>query len=101
VIELTGLSGVRRYQVQAGNRDVANPASADLILTFTQSHGSNNHKGGWIGFGNDGFLYVASGDGGSAGAPLKNAQNTGNLLGKMLRTDVQETPSERTARWGS
>ncbi|HEY0325884.1 MAG TPA: PQQ-dependent sugar dehydrogenase [Allosphingosinicella sp.] len=88
LIGLTGNSEVRRYQVQAGNRDVANAGSADLILTFAQPPGFNNHKGGWIGFGNDGFLYIASGDGGSAGDPLNNAQNTGNLLGKMLRIDV-------------
>ena len=88
LIGLTGNSEVRRYRVQAGNRDLANPASADLVLTFAQPPGFANHKGGWIGFGNDGFLYVASGDGGGGGDPLNNAQNTGNLLGKMLRIDV-------------
>lgn len=88
LIGLTGNSEVRRYQVQAGNRDVANPASADTILTFAQPPGFSNHKGGWIGFGNDGFLYIASGDGGGAGDPLNNAQNANVLLGKILRIDV-------------
>ncbi len=88
LIGLSGNSEVRRYRVQAGNRDVANPASADLVLTFAQPPGLNNHKGGWIGFGNDGFLYVASGDGGGGGDPFNNAQNIDNLLGKILRIDV-------------
>ena len=54
-------------------------------------HPSNtNHNGGWIGFGPTGgtALYVATGDGGGSNDPANNSQNTGNLLGKMLRIDV-------------
>jgi hypothetical protein len=87
---LTNLAGdieVRRYQTFANQRDIANPATGDVILTVPHP-GQNNHNGGWIGFGPDGFLYVATGDGGSAGDPPNNAQNTNVLLGKMLRVDV-------------
>jgi glucose/arabinose dehydrogenase len=83
---LAGDSELRRYRTQAGNRDQADLASADLILTFAQPFA--NHNGGWIAFGPDGFLYVASGDGGSGGDPQDNAQNRNSLLGKMLRIDV-------------
>ncbi len=85
---------VARYQVSA-NPDLANPASAMTVLTFNQPQ--SNHNGGWIGFGPDGFLYIATGDGGSGGdsgtghtEPGGNAQDiTTNLLGKMLRVDIR------------
>jgi glucose/arabinose dehydrogenase len=89
-IFLTNLAGdieVRRYSTFAGQLDLGNPATADLILTVPHP-GQDNHYGGWIGFGNDGFLYVATGDGGGAGDPANNAQNTNVLLGKILRVDV-------------
>ena len=78
---------IRRYRTVANNRDVADAATRDVILTFAHP-GFSNHNGGWIGFGNDGFLYAASGDGGGSGDPNNNAQNINVLLGKMLRIDV-------------
>lgn len=87
---LTNLAGsleVRRYRTLAGNRDQADPATADILLSIPHAAFSN-HNGGWIGFGPDGFLYVATGDGGGGGDPLNNGQNRNSLLGKMLRLDV-------------
>ena len=71
--------------------------TADNGATFTLSSRQNvlslnqpytNHKGGNVAFGPDGFLYIAFGDGGSGGDPQGHAQNTKDLLGDMLRLDV-------------
>jgi glucose/arabinose dehydrogenase len=78
---------IRRYQVSA-NPNLADPASASLVISIAQPPMFDNHKGGWLGFGPDGYLYAALGDGGSGGDPLNNAQNINSLLGKMLRLDV-------------
>jgi uncharacterized repeat protein (TIGR03806 family) len=48
----------------------------------------DNHNGGHIAFGPDGFLYFGLGDGGSGGDPLSTAQDTTDLLGSMLRLNV-------------
>lgn len=80
-----GNSELRRHRTLAGNRDRADPATADLILAFAQPFA--NHNGGWLEFGPDGFLYLGSGDGGSGGDPQNNSQNTNVLLGKILRID--------------
>jgi glucose/arabinose dehydrogenase len=47
-----------------------------------------NHNGGHLAFGPDGYLYIGLGDGGSGNDPDHRAQNPGELLGKMLRIDV-------------
>ena len=66
--------------------DVADEGSVNPLLEVDQPFG--NHNGGQLAFGPDGFLYVATGDGGSAGDPENNGQDTGSLLGKLLRLDV-------------
>lgn len=65
---------------------LGDPTSEEILLQFNQPF--TNHNGGHIAFGPDGFLYIASGDGGSGGDPQNNAQNANNLLGAMLRIDV-------------
>ncbi len=62
------------------------PTSELELLTVEQPF--TNHNGGRIGFGEDGLLYISMGDGGDAGDPQDNAQDTTNLLGAMLRVDV-------------
>jgi hypothetical protein len=81
-----GQSVLARYQVSAGNPDVADPSSAQILLTVDQPFA--NHKGGQLAFGPDGYLYMSLGDGGSGGDPGNRAQNLGTLLGKILRLDV-------------
>lgn len=80
-----GAIEVRRYRTVSGDRERADPASSDVILTV--AHPRSNHNGGWIGFGPDDLLHVAIGDGGGAGDPDDNAQNRSTLLGKILRID--------------
>jgi glucose/arabinose dehydrogenase len=77
---------VCRYRVSKDDPDRADPASREEILRV--SHKYWNHDGGTVCFGPDGYLYVVLGDGGSANDPDDNAQNLGNLLGKVLRIDV-------------
>jgi ubiquinone/menaquinone biosynthesis methyltransferase len=71
-------------------RNGADIASEDVVLEVGQPYA--NHNGGQIAFGPDGDLYVAFGDGGSAGDPNGNAQNRAVLLGKILRLDVSKRP---------
>lgn len=65
---------------------VVDPASATELLRIDQPY--PNHNGGWLGFGPDGYLYIGMGDGGSGGDPGNRAQNPEELLGKILRIDV-------------
>jgi glucose/arabinose dehydrogenase len=80
---------VARYQVSSTDSSLANPLSELILLTISQPF--SNHNGGDLHFGPDGFLYVSSGDGGSGGDPQNNSQNLTNLLGKILRIDVDNT----------
>lgn len=76
---------IARFQSPDGGLTL-DPGSEQVLLTIAQPF--NNHNGGGIIFGPDGYLYVAIGDGGSGGDPQNNAQNTHNLLGAFLRLDV-------------
>lgn len=82
-------SRISRFSVSSGNPDMADPNSEQILLEFSQPY--NNHNGGALQFGPDGYLYIASGDGGDSYDPPDNSQNTGNLLGKILRINVNAT----------
>lgn len=82
-------SVISRFRASSNNPNQADANSEQILLTFPQPFA--NHNGGAIFFGKDGFLYIASGDGGSGGDPQNNSQNLGNLLGKILRIDVNRT----------
>jgi Ca2+-binding RTX toxin-like protein len=87
LINTAGDTEIRRYQVSATDPNQADPASETLIIEIDQP-AATNHKAGWLGFGPDGYLYAALGDGGGANDPSGNGQNINTLLGKMLRLDV-------------
>lgn len=80
-----GATVVSEFNVSAGDPNVAD-TNEKPIITVAQPF--SNHNGGWIDFGPDGYLYIALGDGGSANDPGNRAQNKDELLGKMLRIDV-------------
>jgi len=86
LINGSGNTEIRRYHVSS-DPNVADP-SFTTIITINQPAGSNNHKGGWLGFGPDGDLYASLGDGGGSGDTFHNGQNPNSLLGKILRIDV-------------
>lgn len=87
----SGDTVIAEYRRTKSNAYKANPASARVLLTFDQPFA--NHNGGALAFGPDGFLYIASGDGGSGGDPMGNGQRTDTLLGKILRIDVDTRSS--------
>ncbi len=89
----SGNTVIARYRVTA-NPDVADPASEQIVLAITQPYA--NHNGGQLAFGpRDGYLYIGMGDGGSGGDPQNRGQDGTELLGKLLRIDV-ETGSPAT-----
>ena len=86
LINLAGDTELRRFQTFGGTPDQVDPATSDVILTFSQP--DSNHNAGWIGFDASGFLIFPTGDGGGSGDPSDFAQNPQSLLGKVLRIDV-------------
>ncbi|HET9940251.1 MAG TPA: PQQ-dependent sugar dehydrogenase [Candidatus Eisenbacteria bacterium] len=82
--DAAGSTQIVRYQVSA-DANVANP-NGTVILSIP--HPYANHYGGWIGFGPDGYLYIAMGDGGDEGDPGDRAQDLNTFFGKILRIDV-------------
>jgi glucose/arabinose dehydrogenase len=81
-----GATVIAAYRASASDPDRADPESAQVLLTIAQPF--ENHNGGALRFGPDGFLYIGAGDGGSGNDPGNRAQNPNELLGKMLRIDV-------------
>jgi len=77
---------IAEYHVSATDPNRANPNSGKVLLRFNQPF--DNHNGGQIAFGKDGFLYIGTGDGGSGGDPQGNGQSLATLLAKILRIDI-------------
>lgn len=77
---------VSRFITNPPDGNVADPNTETILLTINQPF--SNHNGGDMAFGNDGYLYIATGDGGSGGDPDDNAQDLTTLLGKLLRIDI-------------
>ncbi len=80
-----GNSVISRFK-NSDNGSIGDSGSEKIILSVP--HPFNNHNAGDLEFGNDGYLYIGMGDGGSGGDPQNRSQNPKTLLGKMLRIDV-------------
>jgi len=82
----SGDTRISRFTRSAEDANLADPNSEKVILEVEQPF--ENHNGGDVAFGPDGYLYIGLGDGGSGGDPGDRAQARLNLLGKMLRLDI-------------
>jgi glucose/arabinose dehydrogenase len=87
-VNYTGDGGNTRISRFHATGNVADGNSEKVLLVIDQPY--QNHNGGALAFGPDGYLYAGLGDGGSQGDPQKNGQNTNTLLGKLLRLNVNK-----------
>lgn len=85
--DTSGDTRVVEYRARVANPDRA--AFRRPVLRVRQP--ADNHNGGQLQFGPDGYLYIGMGDGGGSGDPANNAQNLRTLLGKMLRIDPRQS----------
>jgi glucose/arabinose dehydrogenase len=83
-------SVVAMYEQDENSSNTADEGTKQVLMEFEQN--ADNHNGGDLHFGSDGYLYIASGDGGGSGDIYNNAQNKNTLKGKLLRIDVDGTP---------
>jgi glucose/arabinose dehydrogenase len=90
--EPDGATRISRFTVPR-NATQADPGTEQILLEVPQPF--NNHNGGCLKFGPDGFLYIALGDGGSGGDPRNSGQDRQSLLGKFLRIDVNNATAGR------
>ena len=81
-----GATVIASYRVSSADPDRADALSRSELLIVPQPF--SNHNGGALRFGPDGYLYIGVGDGGSGNDPVNRAQNPQELLGKLLRIDV-------------
>lgn len=79
---------ISQFSVYIDNPDSGNPDSEFVILEQDQPY--QNHNGGQMDFGQDGYLYISFGDGGGTGDPLNSAQNLSNILGSIIRINVNQ-----------
>ncbi|NXW97244.1 HIPL1 protein, partial [Larus smithsonianus] len=80
---------ISEFRISPADMNALDHGSERIILEIEEP--ASNHNGGQLLFGDDGYLYIFTGDGGMAGDPFGtfgNAQNKSTLLGKVLRIDV-------------
>lgn len=76
-------------EIREYTRDGASaPLSSARKIIVIPHPDNTNHNGGTVAFGPDGLLYISVGDGGGGGDPGENAQDLTDLLGSILRIDV-------------
>lgn len=79
---------IARFKANSYKDTKVSLASETIVMRFSQPY--DNHNGGKLAFGPDGYLYIAVGDGGAWGDQHNYAQNRTSLLGKILRIDVNK-----------
>jgi len=84
--DAAGTTCIAEYSASPNDPNVADPNRVQFIAQIAQPF--DTHNGGAVRFGPDGKLYVGMGDGGGSNDPNGRAQNGADLLGKMLRFDV-------------
>ena len=84
---------ISRFSVTVDDQQKADIESELVILQINQPY--DNHNGGHIAFGPDGYLYIGLGDGGNGGDPHGNGQNNRTLLGTILRIDVSDSSEQK------
>ncbi len=84
---------ISKWSIKPEKPNEANENSQKILLEIPQQYDS--HGGGQLAFGPDGYLYISIGDGQPFGDPVDNAQNCSNLLGKILRIDVNNPSQNR------
>lgn len=75
---------VDQFRAKSAVRARASSRKKVIVVGHDQA---DNHNGGQLQFGPDGYLYMGTGDGGPQQDPEDDAQSTGSLLGKLLRID--------------
>lgn len=91
-------SHIVEYQVSADDPNRADPDSANMLLTIDRP--TWRHNAGWMEFGPDNLLYVASGDGGGTNDPYGHGQNIETLMGTIFRIDVDGPVEPEVVAWG-
>jgi glucose/arabinose dehydrogenase len=89
-----GATVISEFQRSEQDPNAADQSSETVLLVIPQPY--VNHNGGMVEFGPDGYLYIGMGDGGSGNDPGNRAQNINELLGKILRIDVDNVAADGT-----
>lgn len=81
-IDTEDIARISRFKVSNNNQNIADSNSEFVVLEYNQP--SIIHKGGQLAFGDDGYLYISSGDGGNS----NNGQDLQTFTGSILRIDI-------------
>lgn len=84
-------SRLSRFKARPGSPPVADLSSEQIILEWP----SGGHNGCCIRFGGDGYLYLATGDGSGIADGFETGQDISDLLGSILRIDVDHPDGTR------
>ena len=84
-------SWVSRFTMSTKAPFKADPSSELVLFKWLRG----GHNGGCLRFGHDGYLYIATGDGSGIADALKSGQDVSDLMGSILRVDVDNTAGER------